>query len=93
MAIIYDSLASSSCGCARLLISLSVLETLSTLILRLLALAVLLALATRFLSVLLGLTFSSTLSSNAYLSVGAIKITSHQQQDENYQEEYKGKES
>ena len=59
MAIVYDSLSSSSLCGARLVASLSVLETLSTLILsapRLLTLAVLLALSSCLLTVLLGLT-------------------------------------
>ena len=95
MAIVYDGLASGSLRGAslRILFSFSILESLSTLILRLLALAVLLALTARLLAVLLGLTVCCTLSSHTNLSIGAIKITSHQQQDENYQEENKGKEA
>ena len=96
MAMVYDSLSSSSLCGARLVASLSVLETLSTLILsapRLLALAVLLALSSCLLTVLLGLTFCCALSGNTYLSVSAVEIASHQQQDENTQEEDQGKEA
>jgi hypothetical protein len=58
-----------------------------------LPLAVLLSLSSCLLTVLLGLTLCCALGGNTYLSVSAIEIASHQQQNENNQEKDKGKEA
>jgi hypothetical protein len=58
-----------------------------------LALIILLALASSLLTVLLGLTLCGTLGGNTYLSVGAIEVAPHQQQDEYNEEEDKCKET
>jgi hypothetical protein len=58
-----------------------------------LALVVLPALSPRLFAVLLGLSLCSTLSGHAYLSVGAIEIAPHQQENEYDKKENKGKEA
>ena len=92
MAIVYDGLASGRLCCAWLVVVIGVFRIIGlTGWPILLVLIILLALASCLLTVLLGLTLCGTLSSNAYLSVGAIEIAPHQQEDEYDKKENKAK--